>query len=138
MRNLRHKLRKTLLSLRNHTPAAAVITLFTMVVMFFILAMVATLFDSCQRKEHVQPQPHWFKHYQHYSEKAYVQFIEDQISKDQDTTLAAILTRDYYPFPQLPPVLDAERASRSRHRLADFRFPKRVPASRHPRRIFPT
>ena len=96
MRNLRHKLRKTLLSLRNHTPAAAVITLFTMVVMFFILAMVATLFDSCQRKEHVQPQPHWFKHYQHYSEKAYVQFIEDQISKDQDTTLAAILTRDYY------------------------------------------
>ncbi len=96
MRNLRHKLRKTLLSLRNYTPAAAVITLFTMVVMFFILAMVATLFDSCQRKEHVQPQPHWFKHYQHYSEKAYVQFIEDQISKDQDTTLAAILTRDYY------------------------------------------
>jgi murein L,D-transpeptidase YcbB/YkuD len=96
MRYLSIMIRKTFRWLRNYTPATAVITLFTMVIMFFILAMLCVTLDSCQRKERVQSKPHWFKHYQHYKEKDYVQFIENQINNENDSLLMPSLVRDFY------------------------------------------
>ncbi len=96
MRNLSVMLRRFLLWLRNYTPAASVITLFSMVVMFFILGMLCVTLDSCHRTAPAQPKPHWFKHYKHYHEKDYVQFIENQINGENDSTLAACMVRDFY------------------------------------------
>lgn len=82
--------------IRNGAPATAVITLFSLVVLFFLLCIIAAIFDSCQSRERVELQPHWFKYYQHYNEKAYVQFIEDQINNEHDTSLFATVSRDFY------------------------------------------
>ena len=54
------------------------------------------LCGGCQRKEHVQPKPHWFKHYTQYSEKDYRQFIESQVNSEHDSSLYASLTSDFY------------------------------------------
>ncbi len=77
---------------RNFTPPALVISLFSIIALFFAFIMLT----SCNRKEHVQPQPHWFKHYQHYKEKEYIQFIESQINSETDTLLMPSLVRDFY------------------------------------------
>ena len=77
---------------RNYTPSALVITLFSFITLFFAVIMLT----SCHRKEQVQPQPHWFKHYQHYKEKDYVQYIESQINSENDTLLMPSLVRDFY------------------------------------------
>lgn len=61
-----------------------------------LLSLLLIMMVGCRRKEHVQPKPHWFKYYQHYHEKEYVQYIEDQIKAEEDTALFALLTRDFY------------------------------------------
>lgn len=59
--------------------------------LIFIVALV-----GCKRKEAVQPQPHWFKHYKHYHEKAYEQYIAKQLDNEKDTLLFAVAVRDFY------------------------------------------
>ena len=61
-----------------------------------ILFLALTLMAGCQRKEKVQPAPHWFKYYGHYNEKDYVQYIENQINSEKDTLLMPVLVRDFY------------------------------------------
>jgi murein L,D-transpeptidase YcbB/YkuD len=58
--------------------------------------VLSGLLAGCRQREHAQPQPHWFKHYTHFHEKEYIQFIEDQIHNEDDSTLYAALTRDFY------------------------------------------
>jgi len=82
--------------LRNYTPPALVITLFTLLFIFSLLLFMTIALDGCQRKEKVQAQPHWFKHYQHFKEKEYVQFVEGQIHSETDTLLMPSLVRDFY------------------------------------------
>lgn len=96
MSHIRHTASTLLRKLRNYTPPALVITLFTLVFLFSLLLFLAIALDSCQRKEKIQPQPHWFKHYQHFKEKDYVQFIEGQINSEKDTLLMPLLVRDFY------------------------------------------
>ena len=74
--------------LRNHTPS----TLYTISSLVFVLIMLS----SCHYKERVQPKPHWFKHYTHYNEKDYIQYIENQIESENDSTLTVALTRAFY------------------------------------------
>ena len=62
------------------------------ILIFTILATVSL--TGCRPKEHVQPEPHWFKHYTHYHEKDYVHFVQDQIGSESDSTLKAALTRE--------------------------------------------
>ena len=64
------------------------------ILIFTILATVSL--TGCRPKEHVQPEPHWFKHYTHYHEKDYVHFVQDQIGSESDSTLKAALTREFY------------------------------------------
>ena len=64
------------------------------ILIFTILATVSL--TGCRPKEHVQPEPHWFKHYTHYHEKDYVHFVQDQIDSESDSTLKAALTREFY------------------------------------------
>ena len=64
------------------------------ILVFTILATVALA--GCHPKEHAQPKPHWFKHYTHFHEKEYVQFIENRINNENDSTLGAAMTRDFY------------------------------------------
>ncbi|MBQ1818682.1 MAG: L,D-transpeptidase family protein [Bacteroidales bacterium] len=64
------------------------------ILIFTILASVSL--TGCRPKEHVQPEPHWFKHYTHYHEKDYVHFVQDQIGSESDSTLKAALTREFY------------------------------------------
>ena len=59
-----------------------------------ILATVALA--GCHPKEHAQPKPHWFKHYTHFHEKEYVQFIENRINNENDSTLGTAIARDFY------------------------------------------
>ncbi len=96
MNRLRHIATTFFRRLRNYTPPTLVITLFSLVLLpsLFLLASIAL--EGCQRKEKVQAQPHWFKHYQHFKEKEYVQFIEDQIHSETDTLLMPSLVRDFY------------------------------------------
>lgn len=61
-----------------------------------MVALVLAGLTGCQRKEHVQAKPHWFKYYHHYDEKDYISFIENQINSENDTALAAVLARDFY------------------------------------------
>ena len=64
---------------------------------FILLFLLSTVvLAGCRQREHAQPQPHWFKHYTHFHEKEYIQFIEDQIHNEDDSTLYAALTRDFY------------------------------------------
>ena len=64
---------------------------------FLIITFLATLaFVGCHSKAHVQPEPHWFKHYSHYHEKNYIQFIENQINSEADSSLSAAMARDFY------------------------------------------
>jgi murein L,D-transpeptidase YcbB/YkuD len=92
MQRLLCGMRAILKGVRNYTPSALVITLFSFIALFSALIMLT----SCHRKEQVQPQPHWFKHYQHYKEKDYVQYIESQINSENDTLLMPSLVRDFY------------------------------------------
>ena len=64
------------------------------ILIFTILATVSL--TGCRPKEHVQPEPHWFKHYTHYHEKDYVHFVQDQIGGESDSSLKAALTREFY------------------------------------------
>ena len=64
--------------------------------LIIVLSFALSLLTGCHSKEHVQPQPHWFKHYQHFKEKDYVQFIEGQINNETDTLLMPVLVRDFY------------------------------------------
>jgi murein L,D-transpeptidase YcbB/YkuD len=96
MHRLNHRASTLFRRLRNYTPPALVITLFTLVFLFSLLLFLAIALDSCQRKEGVQAKPHWFKHYQHFKEKDYVQFIEGQINSETDTLLMPSLVRDFY------------------------------------------
>ena len=82
--------------LRNYNPPAIVISLFTMVAMFFVLTTLCIAFEGCHRTAPTQFKPHWFKHYHHFKEKEYVKFIEDQINNDTDTLLMPSMTRDFY------------------------------------------
>ena len=81
---------------RNYKPPAFVISLFSLVLSLSLFLLVSIALVSCQRKEKLQPQPHWFKHYQHYKEKDYVQYIESQINSENDTLLMPSLVRDFY------------------------------------------
>lgn len=64
--------------------------------LLLIMGVMITMMVGCHRKENVQPKPHWFKYYQHYREKDYVQCFDNQINADNDTTLNARMTRDFY------------------------------------------
>lgn len=64
-----------------------------MVILGFAAVMLLT---GCHRKEHAQPKPHWFKYYKSYHEKDYVNYIENQINSESDTTLFASTARDFY------------------------------------------
>ena len=64
--------------------------------LLIITVVLSGLLAGCRQREHAQPQPHWFKHYTHFHEKEYIQFIEDQIHNEDDSTLYAALTRDFY------------------------------------------
>ena len=68
----------------------------TVVLVAVLFAMVVLIFIGCQRKERVQAQPHWFKHYKHYHEKSYVQYIDKQLEIEKDTALFAVAVRDFY------------------------------------------
>lgn len=85
-------LKNILSHLRNQIPAAMVVLCCTLAVSLAFLV----LFGGCQRKEHVQPQPHWFKHYTHYNEKDYIEYIESQIDNENDSSLTNALTREFY------------------------------------------
>ncbi len=76
----------------NFTPPALVISLYFIIALFFAFIMLT----GCHSKEHVHPAPHWFKHYQHYKEKDYIQYIENQINSETDTLLMPSLVRDFY------------------------------------------
>jgi murein L,D-transpeptidase YcbB/YkuD len=63
----------------------------------FCLALVLVgALVGCKRKVAVQPRPHWFKHYKHYHEKTYEQFIAKQLDNEKDTLLFAVAVRDFY------------------------------------------
>ena len=64
--------------------------------LLIVTVVLSGLLAGCRQREHAQPQPHWFKHYTHFHEKEYIQFIEDQIHNENDSTLYAALTRDFY------------------------------------------
>ena len=64
--------------------------------LLIVTVVLSGLLAGCRQREHAQPQPHWFKHYTHFHEKEYIQFIEDQIHNEDDSTLYAALTRDFY------------------------------------------
>ena len=104
MNRLRHIASTLLRRLRNYTPPALVITLFSLVLLLSLFLLVSIALEGCQRKEHVQPKPHWFKHYQHYKEKDYVQYIENQINKETDMLLMPSLVRDFYRERQFHPL----------------------------------
>jgi len=64
---------------------------------FIILFLLATVvLAGCKQRGHAQPEPHWFKHYSHYHEKNYIQFIENQINNETDSSLSAVMARDFY------------------------------------------
>jgi len=96
MNRLRHIASTLIRKLRNYTPPALVISLFSLVLLLSLFLLVSIALEGCQRKEKVQPQPHWFKHYHHFKEKEYVQYIEGQINSDNDTLLMPTLVRDFY------------------------------------------
>ena len=77
---------------RSQTPCVMVILCCVMAVSLSFLVLCG----GCQRKEHVQPKPHWFKHYTQYNEKDYKQFIESQVNNEHDSSLYASLTSDFY------------------------------------------
>ncbi len=64
--------------------------------LLIVTVVLSGLLAGCRQREHAQPQPHWFKHYTQFHEKEYIQFIEDQIHNEDDSTLYAALTRDFY------------------------------------------
>lgn len=64
--------------------------------LLIVTVVLSGLLAGCKQREHAQPQPHWFKHYTQFHEKEYIQFIEDQIHNENDSTLYAALTRDFY------------------------------------------
>ncbi len=64
--------------------------------LLIVTVVLSGLLAGCRQREHAQPQPHWFKHYTHFHEKEYIQFIEDQVHNEDDSTLYAALTRDFY------------------------------------------
>ena len=78
--------------MRDHTFTISIKTLLVLAVSLVILFTAG----GCQRKERVQPKPHWFKHYTHYSEKDYIQYIENQINRENDTLLIPSLAREFY------------------------------------------
>ena len=92
MQRLLCRIKAILKRSRSFTPTVLVVTISTFIALFFTLIMLT----SCHRKEHVQSKPHWFKHYQHYKEKDYVQYIENQINSENDTLLMPTLVRDFY------------------------------------------
>ena len=61
-----------------------------------VLLLATVVLTGCHTKEHAQPKPHWFKHYTHFHEKDYIQFIESQINNENDSLLEAALVRDFY------------------------------------------
>ncbi len=81
-----------MLPMRNYALAATINTLLILAVSLLILFMSG----GCQRKERVQPKPHWFKHYTHYNEKDYIQFIESQIAGENNIILPDVLVREFY------------------------------------------
>jgi len=66
-----------------------------------IILLAAITFTGCQHKEHAQ---HWFKHYTHYHERDYIQFIENQINSEQDSTMEAVMTRELYRSLEFHPI----------------------------------
>lgn len=85
--------RNLLRRLRNYLPASVVILLFTLIALLFAFLIVM---GGCRGREHAQPKPHWFKHYANYHEKDYVQFIENQITNDHDSSLTARAAHAFY------------------------------------------
>jgi len=79
-------------SVRNHAPETMFMALFSMTFLFITVPL-----SGCHQKEGVQPQPHWFKYYTQYQEEGYIQYLESQINSEQDTTLRAVMIRNYYP-----------------------------------------
>ena len=69
---------------------------FTHCALILLFLLVITAFSGCKPREHAQPKPHWFKHYTQFHEKEYIQFIEDQIYNETDTSLVTSMTRDFY------------------------------------------
>ena len=70
--------------------------MFTHCAFLLLFLLAITAFCGCKPREHAQPKPHWFKHYTHFNEKAYIHYIEDQINNENDSTLASAISRDFY------------------------------------------
>ena len=72
--------------------------------LIIVLYLALSLLTGCHRKAQVQPKPHWFKHYHHFKEKEYVQYIESQINVENDTLLMPTLVRDFYRYRHFHPL----------------------------------
>ena len=71
-------------------------SVFHWILLCTLTAIFAICINSCQQTGHTEAKPHWFKHYKHYHEKDYVEYIEKQVNNDSDSSLAARMTRNFY------------------------------------------
>lgn len=63
---------------------------------FLLTLLIPILMIGCNHNAHNQPKPHWFKHYTHFDNGNYTDFIREKIENEHDSVDFSYLIRDFY------------------------------------------